>query len=137
MNERFERIKAHVKRNKVAYASLGSAVLAASFTCLIMRGRHADVQCVSDTAETSVFVRPLTFFSKQGEITTNIINVLERDGRGHPGYIVHCKETGDVFASQKQAADAFNIPSAVLSLHIRGKLDDVNGLHFERISPAT
>lgn len=132
MNERIEKIKDHFRENKAAYISGGLGIIAgAGFTCIIMRGRHARIQGVLDTAENSVFVRPLSILSNG--MTNNVVNVIERGGRGHPGYIVQCLETGETFASQVQAANKMNIPEVLLSAHLRGKFPDVDGFHFERL----
>ena len=140
MHEKIEKIKLHVIKYKTVYISMAVGAASAGFTYLIMRGRHADVLSASDTADTSVFVRPLSIFSKQ-ETTTNLVNnvvkVIEREGRGHPGYLVRCIETNEFFTSQKQAAEAYGIPDAIFSLHIRGKLDDLNGKHFERLNTSS
>jgi hypothetical protein len=64
----------------------------------------------------------------------NITTVLDREGRGHPGWPVRNLETKNIFFSQKQAAEAFNIPQNVLSGHLKGKFSDVDGLHFERVN---
>ena len=66
--------------------------------------------------------------------TINVTGVLDREGRGHPGWPVRNLETKHVFLSQKAAAEAFDIPATVLSGHLNGKFDNVDGLHFERVS---
>ena len=63
--------------------------------------------------------------------------MIDREGRGHPGWPVRNLETKHVFLSQKEAANAFNIPESLMSGHINGKFPDVDGLHFERINFAT
>jgi len=100
-----------------------------------MKGRHAEMQSVSDRTELqrgSVFVRPLNFLSRNN----NVVSVVEREGRGHPGYIVRCIETGDMFLSQKEVAKAYNCPDSILSMHLRGKIPDFAGHHFERVGIA-
>lgn len=127
-------VKEHIKRHKVAYSCGVTAVVTAGITCLIMKGRHAELLSGSDTAENSVFVRPFNLFSNRCNV--NVVNVLEREGRGHPGYIVRCLETGTEFFSQKKAASNENVSDAIMSLHLRGKIDDINGYHFERLQVA-
>lgn len=130
VKEKAKAVKEHIVRNKAAYIFGGSGILVgAGFTLLIMRGRCAGIRGVPDTAENSVFVRPFNFLSPN-----TIVTVIERDGRGHPGYIVRCIETGAIFPSQVQAAKEMNVPVTVLSAHLNGKFSEVDGLHFERIA---
>jgi hypothetical protein len=93
-----------------------------------MKGRYAGIQGVPGTAATTVFVRPFSFFSK-----STVITVIQREGRGRPGFLTYCLETGQAFSSQRMAAISQGVDDAVMSLHIRGKLPDVNGFHFERL----
>jgi hypothetical protein len=131
LKDKIQKIKDHFVRNQAAYISGGTGILVgAGITLIIMRGRHAGIRGVPDTAENSVFVRPLSFLSTQ---TNNIVTVVERENRGHPGYLIRCLETNEIFTSQKQAARAKNVSDAIFSLHVRRKLDDINGLHFERM----
>jgi hypothetical protein len=129
MKERIEKIKQHIRDNREIYIAAGAGLVAgAGITLLITRGRHAGIQGVPGTAENSVFVRPFNFLSPN-----TILTVFEREGRGHPGYIIQCLETGETFPSQVQAANVMNIPETLLSAHLRGKFPDVDGLHFERL----
>jgi hypothetical protein len=66
--------------------------------------------------------------------TVNITAVLDREGRGHPGWPVRNLETKRIFFSQREAAMTFDIPEGILSGHITGKFPDANGLHFERVN---
>lgn len=131
VKEKVQNVKNHVIRHKTFYISCTVGIVSAGFTYSIMRGRHAGMQSVPDTAEQSVFVRTLNFFSRnQNNIGDTIVTVIERDGRGHPGYLVRCIETGEVYSSQKQVAKAYGRPDSVLSLHMRGKRQDFAGHHF-------
>jgi hypothetical protein len=73
----------------------------------------------------------LIFRNKQ---TINITTVLDREGRGHPGWPVRNLESKRIFFSQKEAAEAFGIPAPLMSGHIHGKFPDIDGLHFERVN---
>jgi hypothetical protein len=129
----FDKIKAHVGRHKTVYF-LGAGITVAGITCFIMRGRLAGLGYAGpDTATKIVFERPLFLFSNRNKVI-NVVAVTARDGRGHPGYLVVCEETGDIFLSQIGAAVWAGVSDAIMSLHIRGKLPDVNGLHFKRLS---
>ncbi|HEY1247418.1 MAG TPA: hypothetical protein VGE97_00380, partial [Nitrososphaera sp.] len=121
-----EEVKAHVKKHQVAY-SFGAGAVVAGFTCLIMRGAYAGIQRVPGGSDT-IHVKPLAFFSRQ-----NVTTVIEREGRGHPGYIIQCLETGKIFRSQIEAAANMNVYPSLMSGHLNGKFPDVHGYHFERI----
>ena len=60
-----------------------------------------------------------------------IVSQLER--RGHPGWIVRCIETGEVFASQNRAAEVTGINPGRLSEHLNGKTPHDQGYTFERV----
>jgi len=152
---KIERIKRHFKERKDLYVGIGIGIGITGITCLIMRGRYASVPRVLDTAEKSVFVRPLrdniaqrgmgegnaqrgltntvSFIFKSPQ-TMKITTVLDREGRGHPGWPVRNLETKRVDLSQKAAADFFGINEGILSGHLKGKFEDANGLHFERVN---
>jgi hypothetical protein len=127
----FNKVKAHIGRHQVAY-SMGTVVVIAGITCFIMRrniaqGGMSGADAQGGSANTASFI----FRNKQ---TIKVTNVLARDGRGHPGWPVQNLETKKIFFSQKQAAEAFNIPEGNLSGHLQGKFPDVDGLHFERVN---
>ena len=131
-----DKVKNHIQKNKNYYI-VGGVLVGAGITCLIMRPVVSGIPRVptSDVprvSENVSYIQPrvLNFFSRTGDITTNIHN----GERGHPGFLTRCLETGDVFKSQAKAAEAFEVSSSVMSGHLNGKLDDVGGFHFERIA---
>jgi hypothetical protein len=134
MNIKFDKIKVHFKENRKFYIGVGTGVAFAGITCLIMRERHEALAISGayglETADTSVTMRSLSFFSNQ----TNTVNVVTRNGRGHPGYLVRNRDTDEFFMSQREAAQAFNISENLLSKHLNGKIEDAHGHRFERVS---
>jgi hypothetical protein len=64
-----------------------------------------------------------------------VVAVLER--RGHPGYLVRCLETGEVYSSINRAAKACSVNAGNLCRHLNGHLDHVKGLHFEKLGEAS
>jgi hypothetical protein len=127
----FKNVKSHFERHKVAY-SLGAGVAVAGITCLIMRGTGVrGAPGVSGVRGAPTNIASFIFRSPQ---TVNITTVLDREGRGHPGWPVRNLETKRIFFSQKEAADAFGIRKGVMSGHINGKFPDIDGLHFERVN---
>lgn len=103
-----------------------------------MRGRYALASNAAlgtpDAQSVSGYMRPLTFFSNK--TTNTMVTVVEREGRGHPGYLVRCLETNEIFPSQKNAANILNVPAQVISKHLSGEYNDANGYHLERINIA-
>ena len=138
MGNRIEKIKQHVKDHEVAYACGATAVITAGITFLIMKGCGAAAIVGADgpeTADTLVTVHPRNFlnFWNSNSFNQTIVSVVEREGRGHTGYIVRCKETLEEFPSQKAAALMAKVSDMIMSLHIRGEIPDINGYHYERV----
>jgi hypothetical protein len=152
-------LKEHLKKHKEVYVVGSLSLTIAVITVLIMRGKNAAVQSAPENS-TEFNVHPFqkeshaalvegtdcpkgsvdsfSFFS--GNTThgdnspiTNVVNVLERNGRGHPGYIIKCLETNELFDSQRTVAEEFNGSATMLSEHLRWRLGDFKGYHFERV----
>jgi hypothetical protein len=128
--ERIERVKAHFEKHKTIYYCVGTGFLTAGITAVVMRGRYAGIQRVPDGSD-MITIRPLSILSRQ-----NVVTVLERDGKGHPGYIIKCLETGQVFPSQASAAKTLGLYPSAISGHLNGKESHAGGFHFERVSIA-
>lgn len=123
-----EKIKVHFRKNKDRYKFFGFGVFA-GITLVIMRGRVVGIQGVSSGLD-AVTIRPLAFFSSQ---TNNILTVLERQGRGHPGYPVWCPELEKLFMSQSIASEKTGIPNYLISQNVTGKIPHARGLTFQRM----
>lgn len=131
----FKSLKDHVKRHKVDY-SFGAGIAVAGIACYIMRSTIALGGMDESDAlggSTNIASHSFLFHSPQ---TIHVTTVLDRDGRGHPGWPVRNLETRQIFFSQREAAKTFDIPEGRLSGHIKGLYPDVDGLHFERINLA-
>jgi hypothetical protein len=135
MQDRIDKIKQHFIDHKIAYFCISTGIATAGFTYVIMRGHHANLHSRLDEGLklNKPIVGSLNFFSRGNDVTSNIVTVIEREGRGHPGYIVRSLDTNDIFPSQQSAANCFGIPESVLSDHLRGKFPNANGFLFERI----
>lgn len=135
-----EKIKAHIKEHKEKYITVGvTAVISAGITYIIMRGRyatlHGGVEPIlhggigggSDT----VAIRPLSFFSHQ---INNIVTVVERDGRGHPGYRIRRLEDLREWDTQGLTAIDINTSPSRLSSHLtKGIPESIDNFHYERV----
>lgn len=134
VKDKIQSVKNHILEHKVVYCSLGSGVLFAGITVLIMRSVAVQGGASENDAQGGLINTASLIFRNQQ--TINVTTVLDRDGRGHPGWPVRNLETKRVFFSQKEAADAFGVPEGLISGHIKGKFENVDGLHFERVNLA-
>jgi hypothetical protein len=122
----------HVKDNKTEYLVGVGALLGAGITVLVMRSSAAHGGASEGNALGGLTNTASRVFSNKQ--TINVTTVLDREGRGHPGWPVRNTETCRIFASQREAANVFGIPEGRLSGQIKGVYPDVDGLTFERIS---
>lgn len=128
-------IRAHIERHRKFYY-VGSLAAVAGITYAITRstiargGMGEGLNAHGGLTNTASFI----FRNKQ---TLNVTTVLDRESRGHPGWPVRNLETKKLFFSQREAANAFDIPEGRLSGHIKGLYPDVDGLHFERVNLAS
>jgi len=136
MNERLEKIKNHVKKHKVAYSCVATGVVVTGITTLIVRGRYVSLGNAglngSNTADSSVTMRPF-IFNLMAKQSGNVITTIEREGRGHPGYVTRCLETLVDYTSQADAARWAGVSPGVMSKHIAGLLPNAGGYHFEHV----
>jgi hypothetical protein len=132
IKERYEKIKQHIKEHKVVYSIGITAIVTAGITLVIMRSNGLQggpyVEGLRGGPEN------IASFNFRNSQTINVTTVIDRDGRGHPGWPVRNLETKHIFLSQKEAAKAFDIPQSLMSGHINGKFPDIDGLHFERVN---
>jgi hypothetical protein len=126
-----EKIKDHIREHPVAY-SVSVGTIVATITVLVMRSTTAPGG-VGEANAPGGFSNTASFIFRNKQII-NVTTVLDREGRGHPGWPVRNVETGRIFFSQREAATAFNIPEGKLSGHLNGKFPNVDGTHFERVS---
>lgn len=117
-----KRVKEHVKEHKEAYVA-GTACLVAG----AVAGLVARVQLIQVVDAMNVKYKSPT--------STQIINMLDR--RGHPGYVVQNKETGQPFQSLNQACEMDGINRGDLYRHLKGELPHVKGHTYEVLGEAT
>jgi len=136
---RIERIKQHVKDHKIAYACGATAVVTgvvvAGITCVIMRESHAGLRGGPDWSEKTP-VDSLSVLSNHsifGKVSNSMVTTIHKGNTGNPGFVTRCVETGELFATQGDAARAFNIPEPLMSGHLNKGLKLVEDLNFERV----
>lgn len=113
------KVRIHYRKHKKVYL-VGSYVVVAGAVFVVTRATIPS-RGISNTAI-------LVWRNKQ------MIKLVIR--RGHPGYVVRCLETGEIFASIRRAAEANGISASTLRQHLAGKQDAVSGLHFEKLGEA-
>lgn len=119
----------HFRQHQFAYG-LGLGLGVAGLTFLATR-RFSGVGVGVPNEANKIIIRPFAFFSKQ-----TVVSVISADRSGPPSWVVRCKETGDVFSSQKSAALVMDLSQSELSKHLNGMMDHVRGYHFDRICMA-
>lgn len=156
-----DRVKEHWNKHKTVYLCGVTGIVAAGITALIMRSNTARGAVGESGARgaltnTAIMreshaglidriqrglqdhrVHGFSLFLKSpisNSFNQTVVSVVERESRGHPGYIVTCKETLENFLSQDKAALSEGVSAKIMSLHLHGKLDDINGHHFERVA---
>lgn len=120
MNGRIGKAVEHVKENRTAYIVGGAcfAAGAAGSALLLHQGVIVD-----------------SFKFQWKTVTHNeVATVLAR--RGHPGNIIKCNETGELFASQNRAAQMLGLNPSQLAQHLGGKLPHVQGHTFTKLGEA-
>jgi hypothetical protein len=129
-----DRIKEHLQKYKTVYLCGATGITVAGITALIMRSNIArGAMGGGNTRGALTNTASFVFNSPQ---TVKVTTVLDREGRGHPGWPVRNLETKRIDLSQKSAAAFFGIPENILSGHLNGKFADADGLHFERVNLA-
>lgn len=118
------KISDHFDRHHKTYKVLGVGVLIGVTTTLI----------ITKTQTGNTAVQKVVAF-RTGDITQNVIQQLSR--RGHPGIVVRCNETGEIFASIKRASELLELDRTALTRHLQGLKDSVGGFTFEVLGEAT
>lgn len=155
------KLKKHWKKHKWKYIA-GGGVVFAGITCFIMGERYAvlrggadgpDVATIrslgdkaqmlgtpSDAKAQLLGTSDISFSNLKNNVFNSsfnkVVNVLERDGRGHPGYMVRCIEEDLTWPSQLKTALAHGVHPKTVSDHLNGRAEHVAGHHLERIQMA-
>ena len=156
MNEvqpnRWERFKSHVKRNKRVYIYSGVGILlgiAGGYTLAKVGENSEDVFEIPELEIPELEIAD----SDVGEVNVNSFNNTENyihnyNGETHVhnttnnygGYqskIVKNLDTGEIFESQKAAAESVGVSEKAMSRHLNGDTDVLYGNTFERIGLGT
>ena len=120
---KIDKIRTHISENKNVYIAAGVGVtVGAVLVGGMFYGRQV---IINDSLNVSV-----------NSPKTNIV-IANLTRRGHPGNIIRCVETGEVFASQRRAAEALGLNRIDIYKMLKGELDNVKGLSFENLGESS
>ena len=120
-----QKVKGHFKKHKDKYIVGGVCITAGVVIGVVVsKGGRSESDDVITNVK-GVFIK--------SPVTTNVH--LER--RGHPGNVIRCNETGEIFASQRRAAEAMGVSRMALNNQLSGKVDSVKGYTFEKLGEAS
>lgn len=103
-------VKKHVEDNKTAYIVVGSMVMG----LVVGRILFGSKAIIHNSAVASPIV--------------NISSKVTNGGYTHK--IVKCLETGQIWETVKDAAEAMEVSPSMMSKHINGHKDHISNLHF-------
>ncbi len=115
-----EKTRAHLKENRKVYIGAASGIVVGVAATIFIHNNGV--------------YNILNSFNFNWKSTN--IGVIMPDRRGHPGWVIRCLETDDIFPSQNLAAEVMDLNASRLSSHLNGLTDNVKGFHFERICEA-
>ena len=127
------KIKTHLREHKNTYILVGSCAVVAGITWGIMREPRAILRGGMDCPAkepTGSLSFAKTFF---GDATNNVTTTIHTGSKGHPGFVTRCIETGELFATQGDAARTFDIPENFMSAHLNKGFELKEGVSFERV----
>jgi hypothetical protein len=110
---KIQRIKAHLQENKNTYLAGAGGVAVGTLGMLLLK--QNPLQVVNTINNTPVI----------SPVFNNVIN-----NGGHMRKIVRCLETDEMWPSVSKAAEAIGHPISVMSKHINGHKDHIDGLHY-------
>ncbi len=91
---------------------------------------HSDMKVVVDAWKINIL-------NWKPETSNNVAHITMLARRGHPGNIVRCNETGELFASQRRASEMMNVSRYDLTQHLQGEQPHVKGLTFTKLGEAS
>ncbi len=117
MNERIEKIKNHVRENKVVYIASGAGFVVGGLSVLVLKSRPT--QIINTVAPV---IAPI--FNNTNNVTLG----------GYAHKVVKCLETGQLWESVTKAADDIGTTLPTLSKVLNGHTDHFDGKHYSIIA---
>jgi hypothetical protein len=131
MNQQIEKVKEHIKRNKLEYISGIVGVIVGSAGAYALSKRTGSIQING----TSASMRTKCLYQQNNNLYQTISmygNVI-----GRPGKPVFDMETGKRFETETLAAKYAGVSPVMMSNHLNGKRDHVNGRTFKFVTDAS
>lgn len=122
-------VKAHIRRHKTAYTVGGTAIAIAPLA--FVGGKYFQRPIVIDFNPT-INNTPVFNNHNIGNVVHNTVN-----NGGHLHKMVKCLETGQIWESVTEAAEAAETPLSYMSRHINGHKPDVFGKHYQIVGIGT
>lgn len=130
-----KRLANHVKRHKVKYIAGGICLM---FGALIGVALSINEKVEKATTALQVLKSARSRVIKPPDIRVmvdnNIINYIGRNG--HPGNVIYCNETKQVFKSHREATRELGIDSRDLWAYMKGIKPDAKGYTFTKVGEA-
>ena len=127
-----EKLRNHYYRYRTEYICAASLIGFALITHSVMR-RNFITQPINGGIS-AVADGGISVVGKK--VVMDNVSYISQNRKGPPSWVVRNLETGAVFTSQKAAASELEIPASELSKHLNGLMENVRGLHFERVCMA-
>lgn len=122
-----KRIINHVKRHKVKYIVGG--------TCLILGGL---LGMYISKGKARVIIDSVTIDEPVINKIQNNVNIMNHIGRnGHPGNVIYCNETKQVFKSHREACRELGIDNRDLWAYIKRLKPTARGFTFTSVGEAS
>ncbi len=117
MHERIEKIRDHIQEHKVVYIASGASFAIGGLSMLVLKSKSTQIINTVAPVISPIF---------------NNINQVTLGGYAHK--VVKCLETGQIWESVKDAADALGTTPSTLSKVLNGHTADFAGKHYTIIA---
>lgn len=124
MSDKLDRVKKHIHDNKKLYLTGVTGIIVGA----------AGVKLASNGQSVNVESWKFTLLNWKSPTNNVVTTTMVR--RGHPGNIIQCNETGEVFTSARRAAEMLDLHRRDIFNQIHGLTPDVKGYTFTNLGEA-
>ena len=121
LGTKVQEVKTHLHENKQYYLAGGAALLTGLVIGRISGGRPIQIAPVFNNTNTN----------------NNVANATATAFAGRMHKVVKCNDTNDIWETVYDAAKAAGVPRTVMSKHINGHTDHINGATYSIIGVGT
>lgn len=131
-----QKVKGHFKKHKVKYIVGGTCLVAGGTVgYYVSKHYHAvNMNVISKVEPTNVAIGKDISIKNKTDITNNVTNV---NMGGHTRKIVRRVSDGKLFGSVQEAAAEAGVSQPLMSNHLNGRNDHINGGKYEIAGLAT